>query len=264
MKYQIHDTTGRLRCETDDSAIAAEATACWSLTDAEWLTEVKRLDPLVWLTLGGSIAEPPFPLYYLWLHEPAGTRGMSPTKLVKDFRAALDYAAHLLAEKQFLPYLLFAGRPSRVELFANKVADKVTDAEFWQLFAWVYTDSDNQNQNKAVWRKLFKSRRADKEHFMTTEEQEFFNALPHEITVYRGYHPAVANLHGFGRYASNKKGRSWSLSYEIALGFTARVHGHGMGNPNSKFVRTMVVNKHEALGYLNSRAEQEIVFTEAR
>ena len=84
------------------------------------------------------------------------------------------------------------------------------------------------------------SRRA-RDYFMSKEDRKYFDSLPEQVVVYRGY------LQG-----KNKTGFSYTLNKERAEWFANRFSGDGK-------VYERTVRKDKIVAYTNRRDEQEVI-----
>ena len=127
--------------------------------------------------------------------------------------------------------------------FFKFIKDELTEKEFSRFLSYVWTISENPNQDTNVSLKeaveYFRS--ANKQYLMSEEERTYLKSLPDTVTVYRG----VAK----GR---NPDGLSWTDSYETAKWFADRWHSNGE-------IRRGVVLKKDILAYFNGRDENELV-----
>jgi len=95
---------------------------------------------------------------------------------------------------------------------------------------------------RALFLKLLRSPRAQREALMEPAEQEFLRALPDVLRVYRGF----AGLRG--------EGLSWTLDRDKAIWFANRF---AAGKPLRIFSGTC--RKADLFAYFNSRHDDEIV-----
>lgn len=116
------------------------------------------------------------------------------------------------------------------------------------IIAWIWTDTENFFENKWHWHELLKFIQNNHKEFMGDEDWKFFQDLPDEFTIYRGYDADYETDEDFGF--------SWSLSQEQAQWFADRF------GSESGAVATKKVKKSEVVGYLSSRKEEEIVYVD--
>lgn len=144
--------------------------------------------------------------------------------------------------------ILHHERPYRVAIFEQLIAWRIDDDdEWWEVVSHIWTDSENIWQEVGRWRSLLTGAPAGDP--MNDEERKVFDALPDEITVYRG----VAAPDGMG------SGMSWTLDREKAIWFAKRFALEGGPFGETPKLLTGVVDKEEAIGYQSGRGEQEIV-----
>lgn len=137
-------------------------------------------------------------------------------------------------------------RPYRVAIFESLLAWRIKDpAQWWEIVSGIWTDSENIWQEMERWEGIFES--APEGDPMDDEERKVFDALPDEITIYRG----TCAPDGIG------SGMSWTLDRDKAEWFATRLYMPGRsGAPQ---VVTGVVSKADAIGYQAGRGEQEII-----
>lgn len=129
-------------------------------------------------------------------------------------------------------------RPYRLQAFCE-LADHMSDEEYWSLAASVYVGTENADELYVTWREVVQVARGGREHFMLPDERVAFQRLPDVITVYRGCS------------GSEIRDLSWTLSRDVAEWFANRFGAGG-------YVLAGTVAKHDALGYLTRRGEEEI------
>ena len=126
-----------------------------------------------------------------------------------------------------------------------ELADCVDDDEFMAVFAQAWPDCDNTWSYRDELRHLLMYHcRADFLHHLSEDDLAFYNALPDEITVYRGCD------------ASRVYGLSWTTDLELAKSF-ARGH-RGMSPPNPVIACGMAAKK-DLLFATNDRGESEVL-----
>ena len=159
--------------------------------------------------------------------------------------------AELLCKKEKLEQALDDGsfqlaisvyeRPYRVQAFHN-LSIQMPDDLYWETLSWVWTNTENFQQHKKLWLKLFWAKRDHRDRFMNQTERQVFENLGDRISIYRGHS------------SKSERGISYTLDYEIAQWFAKRFAIRGQGQ-----VTTRTINKREAFAYLNSRNEHEIL-----
>lgn len=160
--------------------------------------------------------------------------------LNRQYAAKKKYIAESLVQKKWSSVLVMYERPHRMEIFAQ-YQSQMTNREYWENLAWVWTDSENLWQYGALPGALLCSQRPDRDYLMKPEERSFLNSLPEMVTIYRG--------HG----KKNRRGWSWTLSVQKARWFARRFAKSGWG------VSRMLVPRSAILAYFSGRGEYEVV-----
>lgn len=228
--------------------------------DQEWFDKMKAwkeadLDPELepWLEESGSLGTVlKHPLVF---EIPYMFPGRANEALVYK-KDALEKA---IAERDWFTYIGLHERPYRVDallrltgrapaslVIAGMLPLKVelTDAEYWDLVGYVWTDSENIWQNLDEWETLWSSDRPGREqHVMDDEEREFLANLPDLVTAYRG---AVLE--------TNEDGMSYSLDFDRAAWFAKRFN-----RDNDPVVIEVTVPRDDILAYFDGRGEEEVV-----
>jgi len=130
-------------------------------------------------------------------------------------------------------------------VFLKFIEDNLTRQEFSYFLGYVWTESENPNQdvNVSVEEATEMFKRSEKEFLMLPEELIMYKRLPNELEVYRG----VAT----GR---NPDGLSWTNSLSTAKWFSQRWQQGG-------YIRKGIVKKEKILSYFNRRDENELVIS---
>lgn len=163
------------------------------------------------------------------------------------YQLKLDSIEKAIKENDLSSYIWLHERPYRINAFLFFTDNyKVTDKDYWELLRDVWVDSENIWQNKDLFKKLLTSKRKGSEYFMNASENRFFDKLPEEFTIYRGYHEN-----------RNKNGFSYTLDKKIADWFSVRFTDASLYVPN---VKEIVVKKKDVFAYINSRDEKEIIY----
>lgn len=147
-------------------------------------------------------------------------------------------------KKDWDSFLFLYERPYRVHML-NAEKNNFTDKEYWELLRSVYTDAEQFDEdNRELWNELLTSNRPQRCDFMTEEDKEFFDRLPEDLTVYRGWQDEDCEL-----------GFSWSLSKEVATWFATRF------SRDEPIVTSMMIKKSspDVVGYYSGRNEYEVV-----
>ena len=150
-------------------------------------------------------------------------------------------------EKNWSRYVYLHERPYRIHAFQT-IMHILSPKEYWEIFGEIWTDTENQWQNKSDFKRLLNSKRPNREAMMTEQEIEFLSKLPETVTIYRG---CRKNL--------NENGMSWTLDYEKAQWFMNRLNKYGDGK-----ILTAVVPKSEIYAVFLGRNESEVVWYKKR
>lgn len=132
-------------------------------------------------------------------------------------------------------------KPYRVNALVQ-YAHKLSDADYWQTLASVWTSTEYIHQDHETWYELLNDPRGRRSAMMDKEEKAELRKLPKEIVIYRG---------------GTAKGWSWTLDEDVAKWFANRFdQGHTL--------HERVIKKREVIALLNHRSEHEIIWTGAR
>jgi hypothetical protein len=187
-------------------------------------------------TLGAQLRHPL--VYYVPLWNNGRANAQYKWKLEAQHKA--------LMEKEWERYIFNYERPWRLQGF-QEIMHLMTDTEYWRLFAQVWTDTENQWQNKSAMKRLLNSKRKNREAMMNEEEQSYMRTLPESVTIYRGC-----------RKDLNENGMSWTLNREKAEFFANRFQ-HEDGK-----ILEATVNKKEIYAVFLGRKEFEVVWYKKR
>lgn len=159
----------------------------------------------------------------------------------KDYKAKLVELRRRLHDHDYNHVItLLCEKPYRIQAF-ERFAKRLNDSDYWNTLREVWEMSENIWQNRALWIRMLRSERPNRDSFMTDEEQRFLKSKPAKFVVYRG------------RSCKHRgSGVSWTLSREKAEWFAARY-----GLPGRVLIRR--VRKSEVFAYLDGRQEQEII-----
>ena len=132
--------------------------------------------------------------------------------------------------------------------FIKLYEDFLDEKDYAELLgdAWVTEENPNMDVNVSIQESIRFFKKANKRFLMDKEEYLYYENLPNKIEVFRGVSK--------GRI---KDGLSWTDNKEKAIWFMKRFDGR-KSDDESMLLRA-VINKKEALAYLNSRNEQEVV-----
>lgn len=200
-------------------------------------TTVEPLHPdlsgaLVTLSIGACIKHP---LLYSVPHF-AGLNAY----VNRQYAQKLEAVEHAKMERDWRKFLLLHERAYRFPAF-NEVMDQMADAEFWDLFGWCWTDTENLWQNWDVISPVLRSGRPGRENMMDDAEREALAALPEVVTIYRGHK------------RHNKSGFSWSLDRAKAEWFATRYKAKGAR------LTTASIRRENVIALLMGRGESEVV-----
>jgi hypothetical protein len=136
-------------------------------------------------------------------------------------------------------------RPLRTEVLRRVVraAKGVWTEGTYEMARDVWTDSESIYQHWGMWVSLWRSM-PEPHCTMDADERAVFDALPDEITIYRGYAKGHVRL-----------GLSWTLDRDRAEWFARRFSLLGY---EPRLV-TATIPKTQAFAFFNSRSEREIV-----
>jgi hypothetical protein len=110
-------------------------------------------------------------------------------------------------DKNYKQFVWLFERPYRLEAF-TKIADKLSDTDYWKLLSDIWVDTENQYAHLEEWKKLLASKRPNRHYMMTEEEDNILRALSQEVTIYRGCQKGI-----------NEDGLSWTLDKSKAKFF---------------------------------------------
>lgn len=148
-----------------------------------------------------------------------------------------------LAEKNFNSYVYLHERPYRLEAF-TKIADKLSDTQYWTLLSSIWTDTENQWQNHETWKTLLSSKRSGRHYLSGEEGDNLLRSLPEEVVIYRGCQPEV-----------NENGLSWTLDKKKAEFFAKRFGKEGI-------ILEKKISKTKIIAVLLGRGESEVIYEE--
>jgi hypothetical protein len=145
-----------------------------------------------------------------------------------------------IQDKNYKQFVWLFERPYRVEAFI-KIADKLSDTDYWRLLSDVWIDTENQYAYLKEWKKLLASKRSSRHYMMTEEEDNILRALVQEVTIYRGCQKGI-----------NEDGLSWTLDKSKAQFFANRFGKKGI-------ILERVVSKNDIVAVLLGRGESEVI-----
>jgi len=145
-----------------------------------------------------------------------------------------------IGDKNYKQFVWLFERPYRVEAFI-KIADKLSDTDYWRLLSDVWIDTENQYAYINAWKKLLASKRSSRHYMMTEEEDNILRALAQEVTIYRGCQKGI-----------NEDGLSWTLDKSKAEFFANRFGKKGI-------ILERTVSKNDIVAVLLGRGESEVI-----
>jgi hypothetical protein len=145
-----------------------------------------------------------------------------------------------IEDKDYKQFVWLFERPYRVEAFI-KIADKLSDTDYWKLLSDVWIDTENQYAYLKEWKKLLASKRSSRHYMMTEEEDNILRSLSQEVTVYRGCQKGI-----------NEDGLSWTLDKSKAQFFANRFGKKGI-------ILERTVSKNNIVAVLTGRGEAEVI-----
>jgi hypothetical protein len=136
-------------------------------------------------------------------------------------------------------------RPYRPEALTI-VEFQLSDCDYWRLLGELWTDTEFPGRQQALWLYLFSSSRPGREQLMESHDLAHYQALPREVTLYRGARPRWA------------RGLSWTLSIEVGARFARRF------NFERGRIYRATVERSQIMAYFSDRDEDEIVIDPRR
>jgi hypothetical protein len=150
-----------------------------------------------------------------------------------------------LEKKNYKQFVWLFERPYRVEAFI-KIADKLSDTDYWRLLSDIWIDTENQYAYLKEWKKLLSSKRPNRHYMMEEEEDNILRSLADEVTVYRGCQKGL-----------NEDGLSWSLDKSKAKFFANRFGKKGI-------ILERKIPKSDIVAVLLGRGESEVIWEEKK
>lgn len=146
-----------------------------------------------------------------------------------------------IVEGNWSQVLAFTERPYRIETL-YRLRSKIKRHElYWEMLAYVYTDTENLWNNEKMVLEMFKDMRPAKYALMTIDERRHLDSLPDKIRVYRGHQ------------TRNRRGMAWTTDV-----IKAQFFAHRFGNRDGR-ITSGSVNKRDVYAYFDGRGESEIV-----
>ena len=150
-----------------------------------------------------------------------------------------------IADKNYKQFVWLFERPYRLEAFI-KIADKLSDTDYWKLLSDIWIDTENQYTYLKEWKKLLASKRSNRHYMMDEEEDNILRSLPELVTIYRGCQKGI-----------NENGLSWSLDKSKAEFFANRFGKKGI-------ILERTVSKNDIVAVLTGRGESEVIWEETK
>jgi hypothetical protein len=100
-------------------------------------------------------------------------------------------------------------RPWRIDALVA-IADRMSDAEYWELVRETWMDAENIPECRAVWDRVLRAPRADREHLTDSTDREELAILPDVVTLFQG------------RTNARDDGWSWTLDRAVGEWFANR------------------------------------------
>jgi len=148
-------------------------------------------------------------------------------------------------DKNYKQFVWLFERPYRVEAFI-KIADKLSDTDYWKLLSDVWIDTENQYAYLKEWKKLLGSKRSNRHYMMVEEEDNILRSLADEVSIYRGCQKGL-----------NEDGLSWTLDKSKAKFFANRFGKKGI-------ILERKIPKSDIVAVLLSRGESEVIWEEKK
>jgi len=148
-------------------------------------------------------------------------------------------------DKNYKQFVWLFERPYRVEAFI-KIADKLSDTDYWKLLSDIWVDTENQHAYIKEWKKLLGSKRSNRHYMMVEEEDNILRSLADEVSIYRGCQKGL-----------NEDGLSWTLDKSKAKFFANRFGKKGI-------ILERKIPKSDIVAVLLSRGESEVIWEEKK
>ena len=150
-----------------------------------------------------------------------------------------------IEDKNYKQFVWLFERPYRVEAFI-KIADKLSDTDYWKLLSDIWVDTENQHAYIKEWKKLLGSKRSNRHYMMVEEEDNILRSLADEVSIYRGCQKGL-----------NEDGLSWTLDKSKAKFFANRFGKKGI-------ILERKIPKSDIVAVLLSRGESEVIWEEKK
>lgn len=185
------------------------------------------------------------PLVFSIVHTPEQNAMVNARYLQKE--AAVRKA---LAAQQWASVVWIYERPYRVDAFQS-ISWHLDGPDYWELFGRVWSDSENQWQNRAEWREMAEADPEGREMMSSPKVRSVFTLAPED----GGLAPMTRVFRGFC-HDDAVDGMSWTLDESRAAWFARRLRDDD--DPPARVASGMVAREH-VIAYITSRDEQEFV-----
>jgi hypothetical protein len=145
-----------------------------------------------------------------------------------------------IADKDYKQSVWLVEKPYRVEAFI-KIADKLSDTDYWKLLSAVWIDTENQYAYIEEWKRLLAAKRLNRHYMMDEEDDNILRSLPELVTIYRGCQKGI-----------NEDGLSWTLDKSKAKFFANRFGKKGI-------ILERTISKNDIVAVLTGRGESEVI-----
>ncbi len=163
-----------------------------------------------------------------------------------------------------------------INLMKGKDKWRLDDKKYWELLRFLWLEnSEKIRPSRNEWYRLFSCNRENKEFFMNEEEREYFNILPNEFVVYRGFVDRISTIKKVSlspdinwdllkRNTLSSIGFSYTLSKEVGYKYVEKYKKYNKENKIENFIIQSdlfetIVTKEEVFGFINEKKEQEIL-----
>ena len=157
---------------------------------------------------------------------------------------AMDSLREVLRERRrWSAYLLTFDSSEALDAFLV-IEDDLDPPDYWRLLGDAWNAAEAVQANEETWRRLFSSDRPNREMLMTEAERPLLEALPDEVTIYRGH-----------SHDGGARGLAWTLERDSAVRFahqfaTSTDMGHPPGDPR---LATATVSRSAILAVFRAR-----------
>ena len=163
-----------------------------------------------------------------------------------------------------------------INLMKGKDKWRLDDKKYWELLRFLWLENSEKIRTSSFeWYRLFSCNRENKEFFMNEEEREYFNKLPNEFVVYRGFVDRISTIKKVSlspdinwdllkRNTLCSIGFSYTLSKEVGYKYVEKYKKYNKENKIENFIIQSdlfetIVTKEEVFGFINEKKEQEIL-----